>query len=135
MLGGGLIGSSALTKTSAPTRCESQSPFRSVTSYALVHLVTGCGLSRLIPVRSDLRPVIRLCTIQVWQIDMRNEAGELTRVSRINTAVMAPKATLNLCGFWLQALWNKRKQLYSRWRAQLLPFLLPVRFKGLFWPP
>jgi hypothetical protein len=93
MLGGGLIGSSALTKTSAPTRCESQSPFRSVTSYALVHLVIGCGLGRLIPVRSDLRPVISLCTVQVWQIDMRNEADELTCVSCINTAAMAPKAT------------------------------------------
>jgi uncharacterized protein (TIGR00369 family) len=30
-------------------------------------------------------------TTQVWQIDMRNEAGELTCVSRITMAVLAPK--------------------------------------------
>ena len=103
MLGGGLIGSSALTKTSAPTRCESQSPFRSVTSYALVHLVIGCGLGRLIPVRSDLRPVISLCTVQVWQIDMRNEAGELTCVVHQHGG-NGTQGDFNLCGFWLHAL-------------------------------
>lgn len=30
-------------------------------------------------------------TTQVWQIDMRNDAGELSCVSRITMAVMAPK--------------------------------------------
>lgn len=30
-------------------------------------------------------------TTQVWQIDMRNEAGELTCVSRITMAVLAPR--------------------------------------------
>ncbi len=30
-------------------------------------------------------------TTQVWQIDMRNEAGELTCVSRITMAILAPR--------------------------------------------
>ena len=30
-------------------------------------------------------------TTQVWQIDLRNDAGELTCVSRITMAVLAPK--------------------------------------------
>jgi 1,4-dihydroxy-2-naphthoyl-CoA hydrolase len=30
-------------------------------------------------------------TTQVWQIDMRNEAGEMTCVSRITMSVLAPK--------------------------------------------
>jgi 1,4-dihydroxy-2-naphthoyl-CoA hydrolase len=30
-------------------------------------------------------------TTQVWQIDMRNDAGELTCVSRITMAVLAPR--------------------------------------------
>ena len=30
-------------------------------------------------------------TTQVWQIDMRNEAGDLTCVSRLTMAVLAPK--------------------------------------------
>jgi 1,4-dihydroxy-2-naphthoyl-CoA hydrolase len=30
-------------------------------------------------------------TTQVWQIDLRNEAGELTCVSRITMAVLAPR--------------------------------------------
>lgn len=30
-------------------------------------------------------------TTQVWQIDMRNEAGEMTCASRITMAVLAPK--------------------------------------------
>ena len=30
-------------------------------------------------------------TTQVWQIDLRNEAGELTCVSRITMAILAPK--------------------------------------------
>jgi len=31
-------------------------------------------------------------TTQVWQIDMRNEAGQLTCTSRITMAVLAPTA-------------------------------------------
>ena len=31
-------------------------------------------------------------TTQVWQIDLRNDAGELTCVSRITMAVLQPKA-------------------------------------------
>lgn len=38
------------------------------------------------------RPVHVGRTTQVWQIDMTNEAGELTCVSRITMAVLAPKA-------------------------------------------
>jgi 1,4-dihydroxy-2-naphthoyl-CoA hydrolase len=30
-------------------------------------------------------------TTQVWQIDLRNDAGELTCVSRITMAVLAPR--------------------------------------------
>ncbi len=37
------------------------------------------------------RPVHVGRTTQVWQIDMTNEAGELTCVSRITMAVLAPK--------------------------------------------
>ncbi len=37
------------------------------------------------------RPVHIGRTTQVWQIDMRNDAGELTCVSRITMAVLAPK--------------------------------------------
>ncbi|MDP3812995.1 MAG: hotdog fold thioesterase [Variovorax sp.] len=37
------------------------------------------------------RPVHIGRTTQVWQIDMTNEAGELTCVSRITMAVLAPK--------------------------------------------
>ncbi len=38
------------------------------------------------------RPVHVGRTTQVWQIDMTNDAGELTCVSRITMAVLAPKA-------------------------------------------
>ena len=38
------------------------------------------------------RPVHRGRTTQVWQIDMTNDAGELTCVSRITMAVLAPRA-------------------------------------------
>jgi uncharacterized protein (TIGR00369 family) len=37
------------------------------------------------------RPVHIGRTTQVWQIDLRNEAGELTCVSRITMAVLAPR--------------------------------------------
>ncbi len=37
------------------------------------------------------RPVHIGRTTQVWQIDLRNDAGELTCVSRITMAVLAPK--------------------------------------------
>ena len=37
------------------------------------------------------RPVHVGRTTQVWQIDMRNDAGELTCVSRITMAVLAPR--------------------------------------------
>jgi uncharacterized protein (TIGR00369 family) len=37
------------------------------------------------------RPVHRGRTTHVWQIDMHNEAGELTCVSRITMAVLAPR--------------------------------------------
>lgn len=37
------------------------------------------------------RPVHRGRTTQVWQIDMHNDAGELTCVSRITMAVLAPQ--------------------------------------------
>ncbi len=37
------------------------------------------------------RPVHVGRTTQVWQIDLRNDAGELTCVSRITMAVLAPR--------------------------------------------
>jgi uncharacterized protein (TIGR00369 family) len=37
------------------------------------------------------RPVHRGRTTQVWQIDMTNDAGEMTCVSRITMAVLAPR--------------------------------------------
>ena len=37
------------------------------------------------------RPIHRGRTTQVWQIDLTNDAGELTCVSRITMAVLAPK--------------------------------------------
>jgi len=37
------------------------------------------------------RPVHRGRTTQVWQIDMSNDAGELTCVSRITMAVLSPR--------------------------------------------
>ena len=37
------------------------------------------------------RPVHRGRTTQVWQIDLHNDAGELTCVSRITMAVLVPK--------------------------------------------
>ena len=37
------------------------------------------------------RPVHRGRTTQVWQIDLTNEAGELTCVSRITMAVLQPR--------------------------------------------
>ena len=40
---------------------------------------------------STARPVHIGRTTQVWQIDMVNDAGELTCVSRITMAVLAPK--------------------------------------------
>ena len=42
-------------------------------------------------VTGTARPVHRGRTTQVWQIDMRNDAGELTCVSRITMAVLAPR--------------------------------------------
>jgi len=40
------------------------------------------------------RPVHIGRTTQVWQIDMRNEAGQLTCTSRITMAVLAPTAAI-----------------------------------------
>ena len=37
------------------------------------------------------RPVHRGRSTQVWQIDMHNDAGEMTCVSRITMAVLAPR--------------------------------------------
>ena len=37
------------------------------------------------------KPVHRGRTTQVWQIDMRNDAGELSCVSRITMAILAPR--------------------------------------------
>lgn len=42
-------------------------------------------------VTGTARPVHRGRTTQVWQIDMANEAGELTCVSRITMAMLPPK--------------------------------------------
>ena len=42
-------------------------------------------------VTGTARPVHLGRTTQVWQIDMRNEAGEMTCVSRITMAVLAPR--------------------------------------------
>ena len=42
-------------------------------------------------VTGTARPVHIGRTTQVWQIDMRNDAGELTCVSRITMAVLAPR--------------------------------------------
>jgi len=42
-------------------------------------------------VTGTARPVHRGRTTQVWQIDMKNDAGELTCVSRITMAVLAPR--------------------------------------------
>ncbi len=42
-------------------------------------------------VTGTARPVHRGKTTQVWQIDMANDAGELTCVSRITMAILAPR--------------------------------------------
>lgn len=42
-------------------------------------------------VTATARPVHRGRTTQVWQIDMRNDAGELSCVSRITMAILAPR--------------------------------------------
>ena len=42
-------------------------------------------------VTGTARPVHRGRTTQVWQIDMTNDAGELTCVSRITMAVLPPR--------------------------------------------
>lgn len=42
-------------------------------------------------VTGTTRPVHIGRTTQVWQIDLRNDAGELTCVSRITMAVLAPR--------------------------------------------
>lgn len=38
------------------------------------------------------RPIHRGRTTHVWQIDLQNDAGELTCVSRITMAILAPKS-------------------------------------------
>lgn len=43
-------------------------------------------------VTATARPVHRGRTTHVWQIDMCNDAGELTCVSRITMAILAPDA-------------------------------------------
>ncbi len=42
-------------------------------------------------VTGTARPVHIGRTTQVWQIDMHNDAGELTCVSRLTMAVLAPR--------------------------------------------
>lgn len=42
-------------------------------------------------VTGTARPVHRGRTIQVWQIDMTNEAGELTCVSRLTMSMLLPR--------------------------------------------
>jgi len=42
-------------------------------------------------VTATARPVHRGRTTQVWQIDMRNDAGDLTCVSRITMAILSPR--------------------------------------------
>ena len=42
-------------------------------------------------VTGTARPVHRGRTIQVWQIEMANEAGELTCVSRLTMAMLLPR--------------------------------------------
>lgn len=42
-------------------------------------------------VTATARPVHRGKTTQVWQIDLTNEAGELTCVSRLTMAVLLPR--------------------------------------------
>jgi len=42
-------------------------------------------------VTGTARPVHRGRTTQVWHIDMRNDAGELTCVSRITMAILEPR--------------------------------------------
>jgi 1,4-dihydroxy-2-naphthoyl-CoA hydrolase len=42
-------------------------------------------------VTGTARPVHRGRTTHVWQIELRNDAGELTCVSRITMAILAPK--------------------------------------------
>lgn len=42
-------------------------------------------------VTATARPVHRGKTTQVWQIDLTNEAGELTCVSRLTMAVLQPR--------------------------------------------
>lgn len=44
-------------------------------------------------VTGTARPVHIGRTTQVWQIDMHNDAGELTCVSRLTMAVLAPRQT------------------------------------------
>jgi uncharacterized protein (TIGR00369 family) len=43
-------------------------------------------------VTATARPVHIGRTTQVWQIDLRNDANELTCVSRLTMAMLAPKA-------------------------------------------
>jgi uncharacterized protein (TIGR00369 family) len=42
-------------------------------------------------VTATARPVHRGRTTQVWQIDLRNDAGELTCVSRLTVSILAPR--------------------------------------------
>ena len=42
-------------------------------------------------VTGTARPVHRGKTTQVWQIDLTNEAGELTCVSRLTMAMLLPR--------------------------------------------
>lgn len=46
-------------------------------------------------VTGTTRPVHIGRTTQVWQIDLRNEAGELTCVSRITMAILEPRPVPN----------------------------------------
>ena len=43
-------------------------------------------------VTGTARPIHRGRTTHVWQIELHNEAGEMTCISRITMAILAPKA-------------------------------------------
>jgi len=45
-------------------------------------------------VTGTARPVHRRRTTQVWQIDMRNDAGELTCVSRLTMSILLPRVAI-----------------------------------------
>ena len=52
---------------------------------------TTCAAPRRAGSPASTRPVHIGRTTQVWQIELSNDAGELTCVSRITMAVLQPK--------------------------------------------